>query len=78
MSDDNGHSEGEREHYAEILGLPDDYSPDEREHDRLKKFHRNDNYLSNCCGYPINSLDLCIHCFKEAEPMTIEMEGDEW
>lgn len=36
MSDDNGHKATEDEHWSEMLGLPDDYSPAERAYDISK------------------------------------------
>lgn len=61
----------------DLVGYPDDYSPGERSYDKLRDFHKNDNFLSNCCGYPINSYGRCSRCHNKAEPMTLEMEEND-
>lgn len=54
-------------------GLPDDYSPSEREFDRMMNFHRL-NVLSDCCEVPIGNDGNCMKCHNRAGPLTIEKE----
>lgn len=59
----------EEEHYVEMLGGPNDISPEQVAYDLL---HKHDDELSNCCGERINSQGFCTRCLEHAEVMEFD------